>query len=1593
MSDELAIILTKRSIDELDALERKLDVLYPKFNEIVMVVEKLNLAFGAGKPKAFSEASKGIESLLTKVNKLQKELEDSNKRLANAEVTVARVQQLRVKTQLEVAKVSVQEARANEINQKALTQEAKARGANADAARKEAMAQIAANRAKEQGEKRIKNAASAYFELNKQTRTAKEKAKDLNAQIFFLNEALEKGEISQRAYNLQIKEVAKDYKKAHEEAKKYDAAIKNIDANEGDKQRNVGNYPRGKFFGNLNSNFTQLAAGFIGFQGVSSIIDNMAELSDQTATLEIELGKAKGGAQGLVNELAKLDTRTQLTELVNISNIAARAGVDENNLVGVTKAVDQIRIAFGQDFGDVEHGTESLIKLINIFEGEGNVTEENLLRMGNAVRTIANESVASVPFLNDFSKRMAGLKGISDISLPAVLGLASGFEQFGQTAEVSSTALVKIIPKLATDTEKFAKIAGMTKQSFEELLNSKPEEAFIKISEALVKGKGDIQSISKAFSDSELGKGRVASILGTAGENADAFRKAIGSAKEAYDDTSNIIDAFNAKNETFAAKLDKIKKRFADLSNSQGFQRLVTAISNGLLMIIKLITSIPFSVVITGISLVSAAWAYYRGVAISAYIAQQWNNRETLLGVVRLAAQRLGLISNTSAMLAQSAATKGAKIAQKGFNAAMLANPLGIVLGLIAAIVPWFVSLADSTNGATDALSALNKEMKTQADVQKAVSLSVSGAMNETKSKIKVLISLIENESSSLEIRKKAYEELIKISPSFKGTLDEEYRTTTRLTEAYTKYIDILEKAAKAKALQTLLSKSAEAMTDSSLKVFEAQKEREAKLNEIAEKEKEVDKLRPGVVRITKDIKNMFVDTFTLFKKNKVLKKAQEQYSSVFVKNKKIQEFINSQSEEMKKSIVESFSTIKDEGLKDEGLKDQGDKKGTTKYKGSKLSGSQKDKIMDFSAEKDYALAKAKERQMEGLISEEQYWEEYLAIYEKYAQKIQNFLRGNNAKERKINAEAYKQGVDQLSKAQDEILKIEEDKYNQQRRNLNTKNKENLDIIIKNETLTNTQRTAFLVSADTKYYQELERSYDAQIALLRSKNKSVIKLAEDRNAALETINARLRDYGKKLVTDSFSDLEVDNTRVDAMVKISSEEEKQAIYANEKLSAREKSYLIELQEITTSEALLQNRKYFLSQELALYAKKKESGELTQKETDLYNKINQELAEVNTKLEESIIRKKKLTSPEDENLFRSLEYMKDFLSKGFEDLGLGNVSAQFNTLFDTVLLSQEQFVKKYGENQERLTVAAIAGIQVVGQFAQKFTQESLNRRISMLDEELKASKSQSEGELAIIQSRLNFLNSFEEATEEQIAQRTALEDEYRVVKEQQLDKEKMIAIQKAKEEQRASAQQALINGGLAATVTLAQMGFLKGIPFALAALSFGVLQSALIMSRDPVPKYFKGTNFANEGLAITQEYGPEIITDKKGKIKTLGNRKGATKTWLDQGDRVYTSGETKKIIQALAENDSVGQNIFTKAASQQVILSPQILKSHINGDEIAEKIGTKFDKTMERYSNNTVYEIAGVQYLQKPGKFPEIVGKTKKGTINLINYVRN
>lgn len=520
-----------------------------------------------------------------------------------------------------------------------------------------------------------------------------------------------------------------------------------------------------------------------------------------------------------------------------------------------------------------------------------------------------------------------------------------------------------------------------------------------------------------------------------------------------------------------------------------------------------------------------------------------------------------------------------------------------------------------------------------------------------------------------------------------------------------------------------------------------------------------------------------------------------------------------------------------------------------------------------------------------------------------------------------------------------------------------------------------------MININKEYYDKLienAKDYNAKAKLnpIASPNDFVntTDFMTNRDTEAQGYQTAQTGLANQLPEDAKKDLDYEVKLLELAQEKGFEEAKLVVLGNQRITQREREYqLAILENLQKIEAINKNTEQLNLEKSALEGKDK----LTRDEKMRLEEINAILAE-NTN--EVILTNQELENLKLERLIEQLRPIADIIKDTFRSMGLSKTADEFDSFYQTILNKNATFAEKFQESME-----------LVGAFASDMIAQQTERTIANLDEQLKASQSATEQELGFIQSRLDMMNAIEDATKEQIAERNALEDEARTIREQQLQKEKLIEAQKARAKQRASAQQALINGGLAATQTMAQLGFPLGVVPAALALAFGGLQAALIMSRNPVPKYFVGRKDGKEEVAWTQEKGREIITDRSGKIKSLGSDDGAVLTKLSAGDRVYTASETAKILSEMEGMPKVGNELYRKIAKRDV--SPIFIQNEsIDYDQLAQKVGEKFEQVSKKYDKEHIFELNGMIYSQKGGQYPICIGRAKKSTIN-VNVNRN
>jgi TP901 family phage tail tape measure protein len=569
--------------------------------------------------------------------------------------------------------------------------------------------------------------------------------------------------------------------------------------------------------------FGAVAAAYLGFQFITSqfqnIINGAGKLSDQLADLQRVAGLTASEAQALNTQLKDLDTRTSTEGLRNIAITAGKLGVAKKDLFEFTAAVDQLVVALGDELGDADQITSQLGKILTVFDGK--IDGNNISKLGNAFVELANAGSATGGFIADFDQRLSGIAKSAGIGLGALSGLGAGLEELGGRVESSSTAIQKLIISIADNIPAAAKIAGLSVAEFDKLFKLDPTEALLKYSEGLVKNKSSFAAVTASFKDAGEEGARTIETISKLGTSADFLRGKIKLGSDAIKENTAITEAFNLKNETFGATLDKLSKEFNKLVTAPGITSFFQTIVEGALKLIRAIVSIPAPILkltlalgtlIVGVALYNSSMI---ASARASLIAAAATIRDTAAKIFNAIATRSVALATNLAVAAQAAyititalltgRITIATAAQRLYNIAV--NSGIAAVGLFATAIGGAVLLVTAFVGKT-------KELTTQQRIQADLQSKISELTKDEETKARSLFNTLKLSNLSYDDKKKVLKELISISPEYLQGLTLENIKTEEGTKILDNYIAKLRQKNEAEARNALIKQKEQEKAD-----------------------------------------------------------------------------------------------------------------------------------------------------------------------------------------------------------------------------------------------------------------------------------------------------------------------------------------------------------------------------------------------------------------------------------------------------------------------------------------------------------------------------------------------------------------------------------------------------------------------------------------------------------------------------------------------------------------------------------------------------------------------------------------------------------
>lgn len=297
--------------------------------------------------------------------------------------------------------------------------------------------------------------------------------------------------------------------------------------------------------------------------------DELADVAKKTDMTDQEVNK-------LNSSLKKINTRTATSELREMAGVGGQFGVAKEQIEGFVKGADKVNVALGDQFGGAEATAGAVLKLRNIFQNiKSDNIEDNMLKIGNALNVLEADGAATGAGLADFSSRIGGTLIPLKVTEAQVLGLSATLEELNVTAERGSTATVDIFQRMLTETQTFAKVAGIPLKEYKKLIQEDIFGAFMKYLEGLKKVVPNQIEFMNVLEKSKLTGSGASEVLSKLAANSEMLTTKIGKAGTALQNTDSIMAEFQKRNHALALGMKQLSEWWNGLIYSPMAQQFV----------------------------------------------------------------------------------------------------------------------------------------------------------------------------------------------------------------------------------------------------------------------------------------------------------------------------------------------------------------------------------------------------------------------------------------------------------------------------------------------------------------------------------------------------------------------------------------------------------------------------------------------------------------------------------------------------------------------------------------------------------------------------------------------------------------------------------------------------------------------------------------------------------------------------------------------------------------------------------------------------------------------------------------------------------
>lgn len=308
---------------------------------------------------------------------------------------------------------------------------------------------------------------------------------------------------------------------------------------------------------------------------LQQVIEKTFEFGDAQANVKKVTGLNDKGIADLSNRLAKLDTRTTLTDLQNLAYEGGKLGIGQYGVQGLesyVRAANQIKVALGDDLGeDAMLPLTKMGEVMGLFNGTAESVEKGILQIGSAINELTQSSASSAGAIVDFGARVQGMAAYLKLSTADMLALGSAADAAGLSMETSGTAFSMFLSALQKSPGAIEKALKIEDGTINQLVNSgKTMDAILLILDKM-KEAGNMHNLEDAFKALGSEGARMVGVLATMSQKVDMVREHVDVSRTAFKEATSVTNEYNVQNETAAAIMERANNMWNNLFvNAEG---------------------------------------------------------------------------------------------------------------------------------------------------------------------------------------------------------------------------------------------------------------------------------------------------------------------------------------------------------------------------------------------------------------------------------------------------------------------------------------------------------------------------------------------------------------------------------------------------------------------------------------------------------------------------------------------------------------------------------------------------------------------------------------------------------------------------------------------------------------------------------------------------------------------------------------------------------------------------------------------------------------------------------------------------------------